>query len=76
MARVLRGKIAISGDHMEASFQVLAQFEHEKKPLRKRLEQCTHDFAQTLAWQYTPKTVRTHEQILALFIALLQTTIN
>jgi site-specific recombinase XerD len=68
MARVFRGKIAIPGDQMEAYFQALEQFEHDKQPLRTQLEHCAHDFAQTLARQYTPRTVRKHEQILALFI--------
>jgi site-specific recombinase XerD len=68
MARVFRGKVAIPGDQMEAYFQALEQFEQGKKPLRKQLEQCAHDFVHTLARQYTPKTVRKHEQILALFI--------
>jgi hypothetical protein len=49
MARVFRGKIAIPGDHLEAYFLAFEQFEHEKKLLRKPLEPCAHDFAQTLA---------------------------
>jgi hypothetical protein len=68
MARVFRGKIAIPGNQMEAHFQALEQFEHDKQLLRKQLEQYAHDFAETLARQYTPKTIRKHEQILALFI--------
>ena len=68
MARVFRGKIAIPGDQMEAYFQALEQFEHEKQPLRQQLERCAHGFAQALARQYTPKTVRKYEQILTLFI--------
>jgi len=36
------------GDHIEAYFQAFEQFEHEKKPLRKQLEPCAYDFAQTL----------------------------
>src|SRR5262249_13580370 len=68
MARVFRGKIAIPGDQMETYFQAIEQFEHEKQPLRQQLERCAHGFAQALARQYTPKTVRKYEQILALFI--------
>jgi hypothetical protein len=40
MARVFRGKMAIPGDQIETYFQALEQFEHDKAPLRKQLEQC------------------------------------
>ena len=53
---------------MEAYFQVLEQFEKDKEPLRTQLERCAHDFTQALAQQYTPKTIRKHAQLLALFI--------
>ena len=68
MARVFRGKIAIPGDQLEAYVEALGQFEKDKEPLRKQLERCAHDYTQVLARQYTPKTIRKHEQILALFI--------
>jgi hypothetical protein len=68
MARVFRGKIAIPGDQMEAYFEALGQFEQAKAPLRQQLEHCARDFAQALAKQYAPKTVRKHTAILALFI--------
>jgi hypothetical protein len=68
MARVFRGKIAIPGDQMEASFEALGQFENEKAPMRAQLEQCAGDFARALAQQYAPKTVRKHMAIIALFI--------
>jgi site-specific recombinase XerD len=68
MARVFRGKIAIPGDQMEAYLEALGQFENEKAPMRTQLEQCARDFARTLAQQYTPKTVRKHAAIIALFI--------
>jgi hypothetical protein len=68
MARVFRGKIAIPGDQIETYFQALEQFEHDKAPLRKQLEQCARDFERLLAQQYVPKTVRKHMAILALFI--------
>ena len=53
---------------MEAYFQALEQFEKDKEPLRTQLERCAHDFTQALAQQYTPKTIRKHAQLLALFI--------
>jgi hypothetical protein len=68
MARVFRGKVAIPGDQMEAYFEALEQFEHDKKPMRKQLEHCARDFARVLAEQYAPKTVRKHTAIIALFI--------
>jgi hypothetical protein len=68
MARVFRGKIAIPGDHMEAYFEALGQFENEKAPMRTQLEQCAGDFGRALAQQYAPKTVRKHMAIIALFI--------
>ena len=68
MAQVFHGKIALPGDQMEAYFQALGQFEKDKEPLRTQLERCAHDFTQALAQQYTPKTIRKHAQILALFI--------
>jgi hypothetical protein len=68
MARVFRGKIAIPGDQMEAYFEALGEFEKAKVPMRTQLEQCARDFAQALAQQYAPKTVRKHTAILALFI--------
>ena len=68
MAHVFRGKIAIPGDQMEAYFEALGQFEHEKAPMRAQLEQCAQDFARVLAQQYAPKTVRKHTAIIALFI--------
>jgi site-specific recombinase XerD len=68
MTRVFRGKIAIPGDQIETYFQALEQFEHDKAPLRKQLEQCARDFERLLAQQYVPKTVRKHMAILALFI--------
>jgi hypothetical protein len=68
MARVFRGKIAIPGDQIEAYFQALEQFEHDKAPLRKQLEQWAREFQRLLAQQYAPKTVRKHMAILGLFI--------
>jgi hypothetical protein len=68
MARVFRGKIAIPGDQMGAYFEALGQFENAKAPMRTQLEQCARDFAQALAQQYAPKTVRKHTAIIALFI--------
>jgi hypothetical protein len=68
MARVLPGKIAMPGDQMEASFEALGQCENEKAPLRTQLEQCARNFDRALAQQYTPKTVRKHAAIVALFI--------
>jgi hypothetical protein len=70
MARVFRGKIAIPGDHMEAYLEALGQLEHAKAPVRTQLEQCARDCARTLVQQCTPKTVRKHAAILALFIDL------
>jgi site-specific recombinase XerD len=68
MARVFRGKIAIPGDQMEAYFQALEEFEKNKEPMRKQLEQCARDFERVLTQQYAPKTVRKHTAIIALFI--------
>jgi hypothetical protein len=68
MARVLRGKIAIPGDQMEAYLEALGQFEQTKAPMRTQLEQCAKDFERALAQQYAPKTVRKHLAIIALFI--------
>jgi site-specific recombinase XerD len=68
MARVFRGKIAIPGDQMEAYFQALEEFETDKEPMRKQLEQCARDFERVLTQQYAPKTVRKHTAIIALFI--------
>jgi site-specific recombinase XerD len=68
MARIFRGKMAIPGDQMEAYFEALGQFENEKAPMRKQLEQCARDFARALAQGYAPKTVRKHTAIIALFI--------
>jgi site-specific recombinase XerD len=68
MARVFHGKVAIPGDQMEAYFEALGQFENEKAPMRKQLEQCARDFARALAQGYAPKTVRKHTAIIALFI--------
>jgi hypothetical protein len=68
MARVFHGKIAIPGDPMEAYFEALGQFENEKAPMRKHLEQCARDFAHALAKRYAPKTVRKHTAIIALFV--------
>jgi site-specific recombinase XerD len=68
MARVFRGKIAIPGDQMEAYFQALEEFEKNKEPLRKQLEQWARDFERVLTQQYAPKTVRKYTAIIALFI--------
>jgi site-specific recombinase XerD len=68
MARVFRGKIVIPGNQMEAYFDALEQFEKDKVPMRKQLEQCARDFERALAQQYAPKTVRKHTAIIALFI--------
>jgi site-specific recombinase XerD len=68
MARVFRGKIAIPGDQMEAYFQALEEFEKNKEPMRKQLEQCARDFERVLTQRYAPKTVRKHTAIIALFI--------
>jgi site-specific recombinase XerD len=68
MAHVFRGKIAIPGDQMEAYFQALEEFEKNKEPMRKQLEQCARDFERVLTQQYAPKTVRKHTAIIALFI--------
>jgi site-specific recombinase XerD len=68
MAHVFRGKIAIPGDQMEAYFQALEEFEKNKEPLRKQLEQCARDFERVLTQQYAPKTVRKYTAIIALFI--------
>src|SRR5262249_13811650 len=66
--RVFRGKIAIPGDQMEAYFQALEEFEINKEPMRKQLEQCARDFERVLTQQYAPKTVRKYTAIIALFI--------
>src|SRR5215510_14646342 len=68
MARVFRGKVAIPGDQMEAYLEALGQFEKDKEPLRTQLEHYAQDFAHALAQHSTPKTVRKHTVILALFI--------
>ena len=68
MARVFRGKMAIPGDRMEAYLEALGQFEKEKEPLRTQLEYYARDFVRALAQHSTPKTVRKHTAILALFI--------
>jgi hypothetical protein len=68
MAHVFRGKIAIPGDQLEAYFQALGEFEQDKAPLRKQLEQYARDFERALAQQYAPKTVRKHLAIITLFI--------
>jgi site-specific recombinase XerD len=68
MPHVFRGKIAIPGDQMEAYFEALGQFENAKAPMRKQLEEYARDFAHALAKQFTPKTVRKHTAIIALFI--------
>lgn len=68
MARVFRGKIAIPGDQMEVSLEALGQCERDKAPLRTQRESWAQDFTQALARQYTPKTIRKHAQLLALFI--------
>jgi site-specific recombinase XerD len=68
MARVFRGKIAIPGTQMEAYFQALEEFEKNKEPMRKQLEQCARDFERVLTQRYAPKTVRKHTAIIALFI--------
>ena len=68
MAHVFRGKIAIPGDQLEAYVQALGEFEQDKEPLRKQLEQYARDFECTLAQQYAPKTVRKHLAIITLFI--------
>jgi hypothetical protein len=69
MARVFRGKMVIPGNHMEAYFEALEQFEHDKAPMRRQLEQGARDFERALAQQYAPKTVRKHMSIIALFVA-------
>jgi site-specific recombinase XerD len=71
MARVFRGKVAIPGEQMEVYLEALGQFERDKAPLRAQLEQYAGDFARTLAQQYTPKTVRKHMAIIALFLEFL-----
>jgi site-specific recombinase XerD len=68
MAHVFQGKIAIPGDQLEAYFQALGEFEQDKEPLRKQLEQYARDFERTLAQQSAPKTVRKHTAIITLFI--------
>jgi hypothetical protein len=68
MVHVFRGKIAIPGDQLEAYFQALGEFEQDKAPLRKQLEQYARDFERTLVHQYAPKTVRKHLAIITLFI--------
>jgi site-specific recombinase XerD len=68
MAHVFRGKIAIPGDQMEAYFQALEEFEKNKEPMRKQLEQCARDFERVLTQQYASKTVRKYTAIIALFI--------
>ncbi len=68
MAKVFRGKVAIPGDHMEAYFEALEQFETDKQPMRQQLEHSARDFERALARQYTAKTVRKHMAIMALFI--------
>src|SRR5262245_60607081 len=68
MARVFRGKIAITSGRMQAYFDAFGQCEQEKTPMRAQLEQCAQDFARVLGQQYTPKTVRKHTAIIALFI--------
>jgi len=71
MAEVFRGKVAIPGEQIEAYFEALEQFEIDKQSMRQQLEQCARDFEQALAKQYTPKTVRKHIAIIALFIDFL-----
>lgn len=68
MARIFRGKIVILGNQMEGYFEAMEQFEQDKAPMRKQLEQGAHDFERVLAQQYATKTVRKHTAIIALFI--------
>ena len=72
MAHVFRGKIAIPGDQLEAYVQALGEFEHDKAPLRKQLEQYARDFERTLVHQYAPKTVRKHLAIEGVAKVLIQ----
>jgi site-specific recombinase XerD len=68
MARVFEGKMVVPEDQMETYLEALGQFEQDKAPLRTQLEHYAQDFARALADHATPKTVRKHTAILALFI--------
>jgi site-specific recombinase XerD len=69
MPRVVTGKVAIPGDRIEAYLAALA--EETRRPFRQSLEELRAEFEQHLAAKYSRKTVRTHAQIVALFVDFL-----
>ena len=68
MAKVFTGKVAIPGDQIQNYIAAIEAAEETRAPFRKGLEELNHAFAQFLALQYVPKTVRKHTNIVDLFI--------
>ena len=71
MPRVFTGKVAIPGDQIVAYLAGLAEAEEARRPFRQQLEGLRAEFAQHLAARYSRQTVRTHTQIVALFVDFL-----
>lgn len=68
MAKVFTGRVSIPGNQIQNYFQALEAAEAARAPFRENLEQLNKEFADFLAVQYVPKTVRKHTGIVDLFI--------
>jgi site-specific recombinase XerD len=68
MAKVYKGKVAIPGDKIEEYFNLLAEAERQREPLRQRMNDLNEEFRNYLLAKYSERTARKHSTVIDLFI--------
>jgi site-specific recombinase XerD len=68
MAKVYKGKVAIPGDKIEEYFNLLAEAERQREPLRQRMNALNEEFRNYLLAKYSERTARKHSTVIDLFI--------
>ncbi len=72
MAKVFSRQISILGKQIDNYIETPRDREAEFKPLRRQLQQLNGEFKRFLGRSFTPKTVRKHSGIIAIFIDFLE----
>lgn len=72
MAKVFSRQISILGKQIDNYIETPRDHKTEFKPLRRQLQQLNGEFKRFLGRSFTPKTVRKHSGVIALFIDFLE----
>jgi len=68
MAKLYTGKIAIPGDKIGEYFELLAEAEKKREPLRLHMNELNEQFYNYLLTKYAERTARKHSTVVEFFI--------